>query len=107
MRGLFARTLPVKCRLLFGSMTLPVDVMVDVADRTSVRMSREAGLIDVSSFDLASKDIEYASFSLSFCPSLSLVMNGRSHLASQGQRPSPIVRRAVCSATSASRQREF
>ena len=49
MRGLFVRTLPVKCRLLFdprdlGPLVLLADGMVDVADRTSVRMSREAGL---------------------------------------------------------------
>ena len=45
MRGLFARTLPVKCRLAVKPSGFLVCVMVDVADRTSVRMSREAGLM--------------------------------------------------------------
>jgi hypothetical protein len=46
MRGLFVRTLPVKCRVAVGAFgSLWRHVMVDVADRTSVRMSREAGLM--------------------------------------------------------------
>jgi|EndMetStandDraft_9_1072997.scaffolds.fasta_scaffold479328_1 hypothetical protein len=44
MRELFARTLPVKCRFAVEPSGSLADGMVDVADRTSVRMSREAGL---------------------------------------------------------------
>ena len=58
MRGLSLRTLPVKCRFAVRTLVRLVAVMVDVADRTSVRMSREAGLM-YGSFD--PYDIEYAS----------------------------------------------
>ena len=46
MRGLSLGTLPVKCRVAVEVFGAPWRrVMVDVADRTSVRMSREAGLM--------------------------------------------------------------
>ena len=45
MRGLFVRTLPVMDHLVVRASVRLADGLVDVADRTSVRMSREAGLM--------------------------------------------------------------